>query len=111
LVTLHIFDTEERYTAPVELTWESRLPMNDSIISEVVWLSKSELLVKEVNRGGSEGQVLLFDITRIKTNELFGGTAAKGKVVRRLGKDGEQGDDGWIDQVCSPPPLIGTVKP
>jgi dipeptidyl aminopeptidase B len=102
LVTLHIFDTEQQYTSPVELTWEARLPMNDSIISQVVWLSKSELLIKEVNRGANEGQVLLFDISQIKTNELYGGPDAIGKVVRRLGKDGEQGDDGWIDQVANP---------
>lgn len=98
-MTLHVYDTHTEFTAPVELTWDGRLPINDSIISEVVWISNTELLVKEVNRGATKGQALVFDISTVKSNELHGGNDAKGKIVRRLGRDGEEGDDGWIDEV------------
>jgi hypothetical protein len=100
LVTLHVFDIDHGLTAPVELTWDGRLPLSDSIINEVVWLSSTQLLIKEVNRAATTGQVVLFDISQVRTNQLYGGSGAKGKIVRRLGKDGEQGDDGWIDAVC-----------
>lgn len=46
------------------------------------------LLVKEVDRAARTGSVVLF------TNNQ-----SEGKVVRKLGKDGEEGDDGWIDHV------------
>lgn len=98
-MTLHVYDTQTQFTAPVELTWDGRLPINDSIISEVVWISNTELLIKEVDRGATRGQALVFDISAVKSNELHGGTGAKGKIVRRLGKEGEEGDDGWIDEV------------
>ena len=100
-MTLHVFDTLQQFTAPIELTWDGRLPINDSIISEVTWISGTELLIKEVNRGATKGQVLLFDVSDVKSNLLNGGPSAKGKIVRRLGKDGEEGDDGWIDQVSN----------
>ena len=58
------------------------------VISEVNWVSDDGLLVKEVDRAARTGSVVLFQ-----------GGEAEGKVVRKLGKDGEEGDDGWIDHV------------
>lgn len=52
-----------------------------------------------VERAGVDGRVVLFDLD-------VGGTAegrGMGTVVRKLGKDGEEGDDGWIEAVrCLP---------
>jgi dipeptidyl aminopeptidase len=99
LVTLHVFDIDDEFTTPVELTWDGRLPINDSIITEVVWVSPMELMIKETNRAATTGQVVLFDISKIEVGQLHGGNGARGKIVRKLGRDGEEGDEGWIDQV------------
>lgn len=55
---------------------------------EVGWVADDALIVKEVDRAARVGSVVLFT-----------GNESEGKVVRRLGKDGEEGDDGWIDHV------------
>lgn len=62
------------------------------VLMEVGWVADHALIVKEVDRAARVGSVVLF------TNNQ-----SEGKVVRKLGKDGEEGDDGWIDHVsfCS----------
>jgi hypothetical protein len=55
---------------------------------EVGWVADDALIVKEVDRAARIGSVVLF------TN-----SESVGKVVRKLGKDGEEGDNGWIDHV------------
>lgn len=85
--------------ATLDLEWDSRLPLDNSVIAEVAWAGNATLLVKEVNRAATNGSVVLFD--------LENGASNYGQIVRRLGKNGEQGDDGWIDehQAIYPLPL------
>lgn len=106
LVSLHIFQVDKFMksstgrvrpadavtAASLALDWDGRQSSDNSIISEVAWVGNATLLVREVNRAGNNGTVAVFDLTRAGTG--------RGRVVRRLGKDGEQGDDGWIDAVC-----------
>lgn len=73
-----------------QLQWEGSMPLDKRIIAEVSWLGNEDLLVKEVDRSAKKGNIV-----------LFAGGNVKGKVVRKLGKEGEEGDDGWIDHVCS----------
>ncbi|KAG9042892.1 hypothetical protein FS837_010276 [Tulasnella sp. UAMH 9824] len=89
--------------ATLELTWDGRRSPTDSIITEVTWVSKQSLIIKEVNRSASDGSVVLFDLM---STTYVGG---RGRAVRKLGKDGEQGDDGWIDaeQTIYPIPAQG----
>lgn len=61
------------------------------VIAEVSWVADDALLVKEVDRAARVGHVVLFQ-----------GGEREGHVVRYLGKDGEEGDDGWIDHVSLP---------
>ncbi|PFH50952.1 hypothetical protein AMATHDRAFT_80539 [Amanita thiersii Skay4041] len=105
LVSVHVFDLD-RFLAnhaavtdgfPAEdatltLDWEKRQKPDNSIILEVAWVGNSSLIVKEVNRNADDGSVVLFDLDA-KNARL----RSQGKVVRRLGKNGEEGDDGWID--------------
>jgi dipeptidyl aminopeptidase B len=84
----------------VELTWNGRFPANRSIIFEVSWVGDTSLIVKEVNRAGDEGNVVLFDLQ--EDNVV---TRANGTVIRTLGKNGEEGDNGWIESVCRVPSL------
>ena len=77
--------------ATLELSWDGRQAADNSIIAEVAWVSPSALLVKEVTRAAEEGSVVFFDLNTQPANV--------GKVVRALGKNGEQGDEGWIDSV------------
>lgn len=44
--------------------------------------------MKEIDRAARKGKVVVF-VER----------ATEGKVTRVLGKEGEEGDDGWIDHV------------
>lgn len=104
LVSAHVFDLERFHAESVlgtgldpaettlELEWPDRLPRNDSIITEVVWLGDDSLLLKEVNRNADVGHAVLFDIS--DTSLL---AARTGRVVRTLGKDGEEADEGWIE--------------
>jgi dipeptidyl aminopeptidase B len=102
LVTVHIFDFDS-YEESVQdswapsvsshvwtLSWEKQRPTTDSIIQEVAWVNDAALIIKEVARAGDDGNVIYFDLTDPRK---------PGKVVRRLGKDGEEGDKGWIDSV------------
>lgn len=105
LVSVHIFDLNKYLEIDagsgiaaeyetLTLDWDHRHPVTDSIISEVTWVGNSSLILKEVNRNADDGNVVLF--------ELEGDSLARaqGNVVRKLGKYGEQGDNGWIDHVC-----------
>lgn len=106
LVSAHVFDFERFLSessighnydpaeSTLELEWSGRLPRNDSIIIEVVWLGNGggSLLLKEVNRNADTGRAVLFDVS--DTSLLAGRT---GRVVRSLGKDGEEADGGWIE--------------
>ena len=107
LVTIRIFELDRYLTsirssqnvnatiaaeqATLELDWSGRQPANNSVIAEVAWVGDAALLVKEVTRAADNGSVILFD--------LHQGSSNHGEVVRILGKNGEQGDEGWIDPV------------
>ena len=77
--------------ATLELDWSGRVARDNSIIAEVAWVGGDALLVKEVTRAAEDGHIVYFDLARE--------SGRVGKPVRKLGKDGEQGDDGWIDAV------------
>ncbi|EJD48202.1 hypothetical protein AURDEDRAFT_113055 [Auricularia subglabra TFB-10046 SS5] len=72
-----------------ELSWPEQREKEESIIHEVAWVGNAELMVKETNRGADDGAVVYFD--------LRGLGAPVSRVARKLGKNGEQGDDGWIE--------------
>ena len=109
LVSIHIFEMDRYLTdigasqnanttlvaerSTLILDWEGRYPVNDSVIAEIAWVGNTTLLVKEVTRSADNGSVVLFDLQNGATNV--------GTVVRKLGKSGEQGDDGWIDEVSN----------
>jgi len=114
LVSVHVFDLE-RYldehdisddevstsefpavNQTLTLDWNGRHPLTDSIVMEVAWVGNSTLIVKEVNRNADDGNVVLFDLEAATLRQR-----STGRVVRKLGKNGEQGDDGWIDHVSS----------
>lgn len=108
LVSVHVFDLDSyqsQSTAPAsdpktftqELTWSGRRDLDDSIIQEIAWVGNATLLVKEVSRAADEGNVVICDLSQQQDGQL-----ASGSVVRKLGKDGEQGDEGWIDSVSFP---------
>lgn len=101
LASVHVFDLSEYLAqgltsaaeSTVTLEWDGRHPSNDSIIQEVAWIGNTTLILKEVNRNADDGSVVLFELN---TSNLL---RNRGKVVRKIGKRGEQGDDGWIDHV------------
>jgi dipeptidyl aminopeptidase len=81
----------------LELDWEGRHDPTDSIIEEVKWVGNETLIIKEVNRNSDKGSVVSFELGQRAGND----GRNKGKVVRKLGKDGEEGDDGWIDHASA----------
>jgi len=122
LVSVHIFELD-RYLSSLtaqpnanatviaeqstlELDWDGRYPVNNSVIAEVAWVGNTTLLVKEVTRAAHNGSVVLFDLQNGATNI--------GTIVRKLGKYGEQGDDGWIDSAQAiyplPPSLLASTE-
>ncbi|KAI0758596.1 Alpha/Beta hydrolase protein [Irpex lacteus] len=115
LVSVHVFELDRYYEAvdaaegeavgeaTLELTWEGRLPLNDSVIAEVAWVANGSVLLKEVNRAGNNGSIVLFDLEQ--------GVVNFGRTTRRLGRHGEQGDDGWIDSSQSITPLPQSLTP
>lgn len=78
----------------VTLTWSGRQDVNDTVIAEVAWVAPEVLMIREVNRAADDGSVVHFDLSRSSGN-----SEALGQVVRRLGKEGEEGDRGWIECV------------
>ncbi|KAE9405389.1 dipeptidyl peptidase IV/CD26, N-terminal domain-containing protein [Gymnopus androsaceus JB14] len=105
LVSVHVFDLGQYLNSDsvvvsgfpaandtLELDWEGRHLVQNSIIMEVSWVDDAHLIVKEVNRNADSGSVVFFDLNSSKNESRSHGT-----VVRRLGKHGEEGDDGWID--------------
>lgn len=103
LVSVHIFDlsgylvrgqiSDSAAESTLTLDWDGRHPSNDSIIQDVTWVGNTTLVLKEVNRNADDGNVVLFELN---TSNML---RDNGKVVRKLGKEGEQGDGGWIDHV------------
>lgn len=106
LVSVHVFDLGKYLNDSVVVTgfpaanetltldWKGRHPVENSIIMEVAWVDDAQLLVKEVNRNADSGSVVFFDLASDDDE-----TRSRGAVVRKLGKKGEEGDDGWIDSV------------
>ncbi|KAJ3509953.1 hypothetical protein NLJ89_g4948 [Agrocybe chaxingu] len=100
LASLQVFDLAahlDNSDAPPEdstltLDWDGRHSVDDSIIQEVNWIGNTTLIVKEVNRNADDGNVILFQLDANSAQ-----SQDRGRVVRKLGKNGEQGDDGWID--------------
>ncbi|KAJ7281993.1 dipeptidyl aminopeptidase [Mycena rebaudengoi] len=88
----------------LSLDWESRHDPTDSIIMEIKWVADDILMMKEVNRNANNGSVVLFD-KLAKSSTLTLAERERGLVVRKLGKDGEEGDEGWIDQFQTIYPL------
>ncbi|KAJ7708699.1 dipeptidyl aminopeptidase [Mycena rosella] len=78
------------------LDWAGRHDGDDSVVSEIKWVSDDMLVLKEVNRNADNGSVVLFEKLAMATT-LTLAERARGTVVRKLGKDGEEGDEGWID--------------
>ena len=76
------------------LSWSPRQLLNESIVFNVAWVGPNDLLLKEVNRAADDGAVVHFD-----TSNMDGQVEIIGSVVRKLGKNGEEGDDGWIESV------------
>ena len=73
-----------------DLDWGGRFEQGDSIVFNVAWVDNMTLLLKESNRNSDDGNVVVFDLSH--------GTFHS-DVVRKLGKDGEENDEGWIDSV------------
>lgn len=93
-MTVHTFSllsyqrSNDVSSALKKLKWPGILDPETRIITEVSWVADDALLVKETDRAARVGHVILF-----RDGE------SEGVVVRRLGKDGEEGDDGWIEHV------------
>jgi dipeptidyl aminopeptidase B len=89
IVSVQVFDMGTGHLDTLD--WEGKGDPEDSIVQEVAWVGAEALLIKEVNRNADNGRVVYFDLDSSK--------AVKGKIVRKLGKAGEEGDDGWIESV------------
>lgn len=106
LVSVHVFDLEvylsQSESTPtsaadalvVDLKWSDSFLSNNSIINQVAWVDNSTLVLKEVTRAADHGNVVLFDLVAVSD-----GGIVTGEAVRKLGVDGEEGDEGWIDAV------------
>ncbi|KAG2359215.1 dipeptidyl peptidase IV N-terminal region-domain-containing protein [Suillus spraguei] len=116
LASVHVFDvaqyersetspdtTAEIYTS--ELSWEGRFPAANSVIMDVTWVGQSTLIVKEVTRAADNGSVVYFDLTNMENEDVV-----NGRVVRRLGSGGEEGDNGWIQHAQSIFPLPDSLR-
>lgn len=104
LVTVHTFELNAHLSqaAPIPVTkrlrWDGEFKLEDRVITEVSWLGNDDLLVKEVDRAAKNGNVVWIN-----------GHEQRGSVVRKLGKSGEEGDDGWIENVSVPNRLHDVV--
>ncbi|KZT68663.1 dipeptidyl aminopeptidase [Daedalea quercina L-15889] len=119
LVSVHVFQLDEYLTntrfggyqpaalasASLQLDWNGKQSPDASIIQEIAWVGNETLLVREVNRAGNNGTVSIFDLSSSAA------LRSRGHVVRRLGKDGEQGDDGWIDAAQRVRPIPANLSP
>ncbi|KIY67818.1 dipeptidyl aminopeptidase [Cylindrobasidium torrendii FP15055 ss-10] len=85
LVDIFVYDIDKKDT--IELDWPNRFPREDAVIQEVTWVGDDELIIKEVTRNATAGSVVYFDAKDL----------TKGQIVRKLGKEGEEGDNGWIE--------------
>jgi dipeptidyl aminopeptidase len=107
LVSVHVFDLGRYHEGSAisstgfpaadvthELYWTDRHPPDDSIVAEVAWVGNASLILKEVNRNADDGHVVIFNLDDVNVQ-----SRARGQLVRKLGKNGEQGDKGWIDHV------------
>ncbi|WVF65548.1 hypothetical protein IAT40_000276 [Kwoniella sp. CBS 6097] len=96
LCTVHSYtlSTEARQ----QLSWEGEMPLDNRIIVEIGWVADDALLVKEIDRAARIGNVILFQ-----------GGVNQGDIVRTLGENGEEGDDGWIDHGQNVIPVKGPV--
>ncbi|KAL1407636.1 Dipeptidyl peptidase 4 [Vanrija albida] len=81
------------------LHWPGEMEQKDRIIVEVAWVADDGLIVKEIDRAARVGQVVVFT-----------GGKAEGQVVRKLGKEGEEGDDGWIDHGQNALPVKAPIE-
>lgn len=79
------------------LDWSPRQPSGESIIFDVTWVGPDDLIVKEVNRAANDGAVIHFS-----TGSLDRAGDLQGTIVRALGQNGEEGDNGWIESVRHP---------
>ncbi|KAH8104292.1 dipeptidyl aminopeptidase [Phellopilus nigrolimitatus] len=99
-------DIDEHLT---RLTWSPRQRANESIIIDVTWVGADDLILKEVNRAADDGAVVYFNTRIMDENDDL-----RGKVVRKLGRTGEEGDDGWIESRQSitplPPALVSSLS-
>lgn len=92
ILSLRFLDSDPSHANSfvADLDWRGRFEQSDSIVFNVAWVGNMTLLLKESNRNSDDGNVVVFDLSR--------GTFY-GDVVRKLGKNGEENDDGWIDSV------------
>ncbi|WVO24964.1 uncharacterized protein IAS62_006346 [Cryptococcus decagattii] len=107
-LTLHTFSLSTLSSPPnvQRLTWPDEFPLPDRIITTVRWVADDALLVKEINRAATDGNVVLFQFDKGHDGKS---KTVQGKLVRRLGKDGEEGDEGWIDHGQNVIPVKGSV--
>ncbi|WVR09063.1 hypothetical protein IAU60_006124 [Kwoniella sp. DSM 27419] len=97
LVTVHTYSLADQSVH--QLSWEGEMPLGGRIITEVGWVADDALLVKEIDRAARVGNVILFQ-----------GGNAQGEIVRSLGENGEEGDQGWIDHGQNVIPIKGAVQ-
>ena len=103
LVTVHTFSLASYLSgqtvagATQQLKWPDQINERNRVIDEVNWVSNDGLLIKEIDRAARSGKVILFT-----------GGEREGAIVRKLGKSGEEGDDGWIDHGQNVRPLTGS---
>lgn len=99
-VTVHTFSLSSLSSSATSataqlLTWPGEFPLPDRILTEIGWVADDALLVKEIDRAARDGNVVLFQFGSDHEAKV------EGEIVRRLGKDGEEGDDGWIDHASA----------
>lgn len=92
VLNLRLLDPDPSHagTFVTDLDWDGRFERDDSILFNVAWVGNTTLLLKESNRNSDDGNVIALDLMP---------RTFHGRVVRKLGKHGEESDDGWIDSV------------
>ncbi|KAJ7777301.1 dipeptidyl aminopeptidase [Mycena metata] len=96
------------------LNWAGRHVDDDSTISEIKWVSDDMLILKELNRNADNGSVVLFENLAETASSVTLAERERGTVVRKLGRHGEEGDEGWVDNFQNihalPSPLVSTLS-